>query len=116
MQRTVWFVAGVVAMALATWMAAWWTVPLVGAAWAFVRHDDAAAPLLAGLAAMAGWGLLLLISSVTAPVGAVMRVVGATMQLGPAAMVALTLAFAGLLGASAGALVRAVVGPRGRSN
>ncbi|MDH5235318.1 MAG: hypothetical protein OEW77_10185 [Gemmatimonadota bacterium] len=114
MQRSVWFVAGVVAMALATWMAAWWTVPIVGAAWAFVRREDAAAPLLAGLAAMAAWALLLLISAATANVGAVLRVVGAAMQLGPAALVALTLAFAGLLAASAGALVRAVVGPHGR--
>ena len=114
MQRSMWFVLGVATMALLTWMVAWWTLPIVGAAWAFVRREDAAAPLLAGLAAMVAWAFLLLISAATAPVGAVMRVVGAAMQIGSVGLVALTLAYAGLLAASAGALVRAVVGGRGR--
>lgn len=112
MPRIAWFGLGVGVMAVLTWAVGWWTVPIVGGAWASVRRDDAAAPLLAGLAAMIAWALLLLIGTATGPVGTVLRVAGEAMRIGPAALLALTLAYAGLLGASAAALVRAVVGGR----
>lgn len=112
MQRLMTLAIGVAVMALLTWAIAWWTVPIVSAAWAFVRRDDVAAPLLAGLGAMLAWGLLLLVAALGSPIGEVLRVVGAAMQIGAPALLVLTLAFAGLLGASAAALVRAVVGPR----
>ena len=112
MQRTVWLGLGAVVMAALTWMVAWWTVPIVGAALAMVRRDDAFTPLIAGAAAMVAWGGLLLVSAVSAPVGEVTRVVGTAMGIGPAALIALTLAFAALLASSAGALVRAVLGNR----
>lgn len=114
MHRMIWLGLGVGAMAVLTWAVGWWTVPIVGGAWAFVKRDDAAAPLLAGLAAMLAWGILLLLGAVSGPVGTVMRVVGEAMRIGPAGLLALTLVYAALLGASAAALVRAVVGGRKR--
>ena len=59
MQRMMSMALGVLVMASLTWAIAWWTVPIVSAAWALVRRDDVATPLLAGLAAMLAWGLLL---------------------------------------------------------
>ncbi|MBL8997400.1 MAG: hypothetical protein KJZ74_02595 [Gemmatimonadales bacterium] len=112
MQRTLWLALGTAATAVLTWAVGWWTVPIVSAALAFVRRQDAATPLLAAGAAMLAWGLLLAGSALTAPVGEVMRVVGTAMGVGAAALLALTLAFAGLLAASAAALTRAIVGSR----
>lgn len=112
MQRIVWFGLGAVVMALLTWMVAWWTVPIVAAALALVRRDDAFTPLIAGAAAILAWGGLLLVSAFGAPVGEITRVVGTAMGIGPAALIALTLAFAALLASSAGALARAVLGGR----
>jgi hypothetical protein len=112
MQRMIWLALVVAAMATLTWVVGWWTVPVVAAAWAYVRKDDVAAPLLAGLAAMLAWGLLLLIVASAAPGGSVMRSVGAAMQLGPGALLALTIAYGGLLAASSAALVRAIASGR----
>ena len=114
MQRLLWLVLGVAAMATLTWVVGWWTVPVVAATWAYVRKDDAAAPLLAGLAGMLAWGVLLAIVATGAPGGSVMQTVGRAMKVGPGALLALTIAYGGLLAASSAALVRAIVGSRPR--
>lgn len=108
MKRVLWFVGLVAAIAAGTWVVGWWTVPVVGAIWGYVRRDDAAGPLAAGLAAMVAWGLLIAIAASGAPKGSVMDAVGAAMRVGPGALVALSVAFPALLASSAAALVRAV--------
>ena len=108
MKNALWFVGLTVAIAAGTWMVAWWTVPAVGAVWGYLRREDASAPLAAGVAAMLAWGLLLLLAASGAPKGSVMGTVGTAMQVGPWALIALSLAFPALLAASAAALVRAV--------
>ncbi len=108
MRRGAWFVGLVAAIATCTWMVAWWMVPVVGAIWGWVRREDAATPLLAGLAGALGWAVLLLISASGAPEGSVMTSVGRAMQVGSGALVVLTLAFAALLAAGAAGVVRAV--------
>lgn len=108
MNRAPWFIGLVAAIATCTWVVGWWMVPIVAAIWAWVRRDDVATPLLAGLAGMLGWGLLLLIASSGAPEGSVMTSVGRAMRVGPGALLVLTLAFPALLAAGAAGVVRAV--------
>lgn len=113
MKRSSWFVGGVVTIALGTWAVGWWMVPVIGAAWGWVKRIDPATPLLAGLASMLAWGVLLAISASGAPAGSVSTSVGQAMRVGPGALVALTIAYSGLLAASAAAVASAV-GRRGR--
>ena len=113
MKRLPWFAGAVVAIALGTWVVGWWIVPIVGAAGGGVKRSDPATPLLAGLAGMLAWAVLLAASASGAPAGSVSAAVGEAMRVGPGALMALTLAYPGLLAASAAALARAV-GRRGR--
>ena len=108
MKRVPWFVGAVAVTALGTWVVGWWIVPIVGAAWGWVKRTDPATPLLAGLAGMLAWAVLLAISASGAPTGSVSDAVGRAMRVGPGALMALTLAYPGLLAASAAALARAV--------
>lgn len=108
MKRVVWFAGAVVTTALCTWFLGWWTVPVVGAAWGWAKRADPATPLLAGLAAMTAWTVLLIVSASGAPTGSVSTSVGQAMRVGPGALTALTIAYPGLLAASAAAVVRAV--------
>ena len=112
MNRGVWFVATVAAIATCTWVLGWWMVPVVGGVYGFVRSRDAATPLLAGLAGMVAWGVLLMISATGAPAGSVADAVGQAMRVGPGALLALTLAYPALLAASAAGLVKALTRPR----
>jgi hypothetical protein len=104
------FVAAVAAMAVGTWSAGWWAVPLVGAAWGWVAAADRTLPLQAALAGANAWGALL---ALQLPGGGMERVagtVGTLLGIGGPALVALTLLYPALLAASAAALVRAVRG------
>jgi hypothetical protein len=47
------------AFSLATLVLGWWTVPVLGAAWALADRGAASAPTTAAVAAMLGWGALL---------------------------------------------------------
>lgn len=111
MSRALWFLGVTAAMATLTWVVAWWMVPVVAAVWAYARRGDVAVPLLAGLAAIVAWGLLLALSASAAPAGSVLRSVGAAMQVGAGPLLVLTLAFPALLASSAAALVRALTRP-----
>lgn len=110
MKRIPWVLGAAAAIGASTWVVGWWTVPVLGAAFGWVRRRDPAAPMLAGLAALIGWAVLLAISASGAPRGSVMQAVGSAMQVGPGALLALTLAYPALLAASAAGVVRAVVG------
>jgi len=108
MRRLQFLLAATAAMATCTWVVAWWMVPIVAAVFGWVRRDDAATPLLAGLAGFVAWGSLLLIAGLSGPEGSVMNAVGRAMQVGPLALVGLTLAYPALLAASAAGVVRAI--------
>ncbi len=56
MKAGLWFLALVAAIAAGTWFVAWWTVPVIGAVWGYVKREDASAALAAGLAGMTAWG------------------------------------------------------------
>ncbi len=105
MTRAAWFLGAVGAMALGTWMVSWWAVPAVALVWGWLRRHDAAAPLSAALAGMLAWTTLLVVVAAAAPGGSVMDSVGSAMGVGPFALVAVTVAFPGLL---AGAVVGVV--------
>lgn len=111
MNRSIWFVGVVAAIATCTWVVGWWMVPVVAGLYGFVRRRDAATPLLAGLAALVAWGVLLAFSAAGAPAGSVSDAVGRAMRVGPGPLMALTLIYPALLAASAAALVKALVQP-----
>lgn len=95
-----------VLFATLTWFAGWWTVPLIGAAygaWAFNRR---LALVTSMLAAVIGWGALLVYDAAAGPVGRLLQVLSALFRVPGAALVVLTLAFAALLAVSAAALAR----------
>jgi hypothetical protein len=110
MRSIVLFILAVAAMAAGTWSIGWWTVPVVGAVWAFVAAADRTLPLQAALAGVNAWGILL---ALRMPGGGVERVadsVGPLLSIGGTALIALTLLYPALLAASAATLVRAVRG------
>ena len=86
------------ALALGTFAFGWYAVPVVAAAWAWIRRGDSAVPVLAALSGAVAWGTLLLIPGVTGGAAAqVADLVGQAMSVGGAALVVLTLAFPALL-------------------
>lgn len=103
------FAAATAAMATATWFVAWWTVPIVAAAWAVRRRTDRTLPLLAAAAGMLSWLILLLLPSSPGAVARLAHVAGAAMGTGSGPLLALTLAFPALLAASAASLAKAFV-------
>ncbi|MGA0920667.1 MAG: hypothetical protein ACO3SD_08150 [Gemmatimonadaceae bacterium] len=115
MTRLLWFLLAVMAMATLTWVVGWWMVPVVAAILTLVRRDDAAAPFLAGLAGVVAWGLILALVARSAPGGSVALTVGRALRLGPNALIAVTVAYGGLLAGTAALLTRALTtsGPRG---
>lgn len=115
MTRPIWFLLTIAAMATLTWVVGWWMVPVVAAILTVVRRDDAAAPILAGLAGVCAWALVLVLVAQGAPAGSVALTIGRALRLGPNALVAVTLAYGGLLAGSAAVLARALATPRQRS-
>jgi hypothetical protein len=108
-----WFGQAMV-IAVATVVAGWWTVPIVGALWAFVLPRRGGI-LIAVFSGAAAWGLLLLILRVKGPVGAVDRVLAGTLQMPPGAGVGLTLVFAALLAGSAAMVAQSLRPPEKRN-
>jgi len=105
--RLVWFLTLTAALGLSTWAFGWLAVPIVAAAWAWIRRADAAVPLLAATAAGLSWGVLLVLPMASGGgTGKVAEVVGAAMQVGPIPLVMLTIAFPALLAGSVAGLVR----------
>ena len=105
-------VSGLAAViAFCTWFSAWWCVPVIAAAWALVRRT-ALAPIEAGLGALLGWTVLLLVN-VGAPAFAVLlNRLGGVFPVPGAIVLLIALLFAGLLAWSAGRLVVGLVGTR----
>lgn len=114
MTRPIWFLLMVLAMATLTWVVGWAMVPVVAAVLTVDRRDDAAAPMLAGLAGVLAWGIVLALVARGAPAGSVAQTVGRALGLGPKALIVVTLAYGGLLAGSAAVLARALATPRQR--
>lgn len=109
--RAVWFVALLVALTLGTYAFDWMAVPVIAAAFAWIRRDDASIVLLSTLAGAVSWMALLVVQSMTGSVMYVASVVGTAMQVGTAPLFALTIAFPALLAGSAAGVVRGFAKP-----
>lgn len=95
------------AMAGATILAGWWTVPVLGALWGLRRS-----PAVAGLGALVAWGGLLVWQATRGPVGLLAGQVADILSLPAPALPLVTVLFAGLLGWSAAAVSHALFLPR----
>jgi hypothetical protein len=81
----------------------WWSVALVGAAFALLWPEASAWE--AGMAAGLGWGGLLAMASVQGPVGVLAGRLGELFHLPSYVLLVLTVLFAALLGWGAAALI-----------
>ena len=104
--RAVWFVSLLLALALGTYAFDWMAVPVIAAAFAWVRREDAAITLLSAIAGAASWMALLAVQSMSGSITEVARVVGEAMGVGAAPLLVLTIAFPALLAGSAAGVVR----------
>lgn len=98
------------AFAIATVALGWWTVPVLGAAWGLAAGSDRRTMLTAGVCAALGWGALLALFALGAPIGDVASKVGAIMKVGGIGLIAVTLVFPALLAASAAGVTSALRG------
>lgn len=104
--RGIWFLALLIALSLGTYAFDWISVPVIAAAFAWIRRDDATVPLLASIAGAGSWIVLLALQSLAGPIAEVARVVGEAMQVGAGPLMILTIAFPALLAGSAAGVVR----------
>lgn len=108
--RLVWFLTLALAVALTTWGFGWWSVMICAGAWTWIRRTDPAVPILAAGAAATAWSGLLLVQSLSGPIGRVADVVGEAMQVSAGPLLLLTLAFPALLAGATAGLVRGIPG------
>jgi len=108
MKRFLWTLLVAALTAVGTWVLDWWIVPVVGALTGFALRTDRLASVIAGLGAALGWGGLLAFT-LSRAAGTTLTTIAPVLRLAPDRFVWVTLAFAALLGASAAALVRALL-------
>jgi len=94
------------AFAVATMVLGWWAPALVGVAWGFLARARPVAAREAGLAALIGWGVLLLLTAAHAPVATLLQRMGAIMRVPPALLVLTTLVLGSVLAWGAAAVAR----------
>ncbi len=92
--------------AAGTWLAGWWMIPVLGAAYGAWAANQRLALITATLAATLAWGVLLAYNAAAGPMGRLLEVLGALFRVPGAALVVLTLAYAALLAVSSAALAR----------
>ena len=97
MRATVRLLMLAAAFALATRALGWWAVPAVAAAWTVIEGSAMRAPWTAALAAIAGWGMILLWTATTAPLGELVRRTSGLFNAPPSLLVAGTLLYGALL-------------------
>lgn len=95
-------------IAAGTWLAGWWVVPIVGAAYGAWAAQQRSAVLSALLASAAGWGLLLAYDATVGPVGRLTQLFGTLFRLPSGTLILVTLAYAALLGGAAASLARGI--------
>ena len=96
------------AIAVATYVLGWWSVPVLAATWGLVSWRMPNAAGTAALAACVAWGALLGLTSLTAPAGALAHRLGGVMGVPAIALIAVTLLFPTLLAWSAAAVGQVV--------
>lgn len=84
------------AVAGATWVLGWWSVPMLGAA-AGISMRGSSSGARAALGAAVGWGALLLIDAAGGRLGAIAAPLAATMRVPAVVLVLLTLMYPALL-------------------
>lgn len=102
------------AFGIATLLFGWWTVPLLGAIWGAIQGPWLRAARDAGLAALLGWGMLLISTTARGPTGELARRIGAVFHVPGWIMLLASLLFATLVAASAAAMVSAMRPETGR--
>ena len=107
-------IAFIIAIALATALIGWWTVPIVAAAWTYALPRRAGV-LYAALAGAFAWGVLLVWASQSAPVTPVDTLLTQILGVPARSLIALTLAYGALLSGAAALLVQAIRPPQPRS-
>lgn len=100
------------AFAIATVAIGWWAVPIVAALYAAITTAQRSSALLSGLAAMLGWGALLIVAASRGPVGTLATELAGVLNLKPIGVYAVTIAFPGLLAISAAVVARALASAR----
>ena len=108
MRSTIRIVLLAAAFAVATVALGWWAVPVLGAAWGIAAGTARRTMLTAGVCAALGWGALLALFAMGAPIADVASKVGAIMKVGGIGLIALTLIFPALLAASAAGVTSAL--------
>jgi len=99
-----------VVVAAGTVLAGWWTVPLVAAAWTLV-FPRRASVLSAAVAAMVAWSALLALASQSGPVGELAALLAQILGITSAALLAVTVAYSGLLAGAAALFAQAIRPP-----
>ena len=92
------------AFALATRAAGWWAVPVTAVLWTVIYRGPSGAPWKTGIAAMIGWGGILLWTATTAPLGELARRFAGVVGVPAVGLIMLTLVFGGALAWSAAEL------------
>jgi hypothetical protein len=103
------------AFAIATFVLGWWAVPIVAAIYGAISAAQRGSSIVAGFAAMIGWGALLAITAARGPVGTLAAELGGVLNLKASGVYAVTIAFPGLLAISAAVVARALASPRRQS-
>jgi hypothetical protein len=99
------------AFALATYVAGWWALLLLGSVWGALNPGFWRIGIRTGLAAAAGWALLLVWTATQGPLAEVASKAGGVMGVAPVALYAATLLFAGLVAGSSAGLVASFLRP-----
>jgi hypothetical protein len=89
-----------------TWLFGWWVVPILTSAYGARLPRARGTVLTATCAAILGWGALLAYDAASGSLGRLLAVISGMIRLPGAALVLLTLAYAGLLAASAASAAR----------
>lgn len=108
-------VATTAIFAICTWIAGWWSVPVVAAVIAalFCRVEgEGPTPGDVALTAVLGWAALLAIGARASGFGALLAALGGILRVGSIGVVLVTLAFAALLAWSAAAVVAGILARR----
>jgi hypothetical protein len=92
------------AFALVTRAAAWWAVPVTAAVWTVIYRGPSGAPWKTGMAAVIGWGGILLWAAATGPLGELARRFAGVVGVPAAGLIVLTLVLGGTLAWSAAEL------------
>lgn len=86
----------------------WWALPAAAAVFGAITRRDRGGALVAGLAGMLAWALLLGLDAWAGPVPAVATTLAGVLQIRPAAVYVFTLTFPALLAVCAAIVARAL--------